>query len=244
MRKILAWFAPIVWFGDEIVRRIVYWAAFIVLVSAPMSWVASYIAPIAQYGWGAVVFAGVGAACAITLVICGLLVAWRFFNPLSLPQSATSLDLIVTNIFIVTNASDTTAAALLFGTAAKNLERVKIFLDYSGYVAGWGVTGWSQRRRIAIAAFDPFEKDIRYEATIVSRTIDADGKITVLKWGNDLGNRDIIGMEKYQARLEFVSPEGGQYFYFMLVSTSIPNGRNVTILNQNDFSFQREWEEA
>jgi hypothetical protein len=82
MRKIFAWIAPIVWFGDEIVRRIVYWTAFFVLVSATMSWVASYITPISQYGWGAVVFAGIGMACVITLSASGAFAAWRYFNPL------------------------------------------------------------------------------------------------------------------------------------------------------------------
>ena len=75
-------FARFVWFGDEIARRIVYLAGFFVLVSGAMSWVASYIALIAQYGWGAVVFAGIGIACAIILVASGALVAWRYFNPL------------------------------------------------------------------------------------------------------------------------------------------------------------------
>jgi hypothetical protein len=83
MRKIVAWIAPsIVWFGDEVVRRIVYWCAFIALVSAAMSWVASYITPISQYGWRAVVFAGIGMACIITLAASGALAAWRYFNPL------------------------------------------------------------------------------------------------------------------------------------------------------------------
>lgn len=47
-----------------------------------MSWVASYVVPIAQYGWGAVVFAGIGIACIITLVVSGAAVAWRYFAPL------------------------------------------------------------------------------------------------------------------------------------------------------------------
>jgi hypothetical protein len=54
-----------------------------------MSWIVSYITPIAQYGWAAVVLAGIGIACAITLVISGAAVTWRYFN--SLPkQSITS----------------------------------------------------------------------------------------------------------------------------------------------------------
>jgi hypothetical protein len=67
---------------DENIVRIVRWAAFFGLVSAAMSWVANYITPLHQYGWGAAVFAGVGAACVITLVASGTLVAWRYFNPL------------------------------------------------------------------------------------------------------------------------------------------------------------------
>jgi hypothetical protein len=67
---------------DENIARIVRWAAFFGLVSAAMSWVANYITPLHQYGWGAAVFAGVGAACVITLVASGTLVAWRYFNPL------------------------------------------------------------------------------------------------------------------------------------------------------------------
>lgn len=79
MHKIVAWS---VWFGDEIASRVVYLAGFIVLVSGAMSWIASHITPIAQYGWGAVVFAGIGIACIITLVFSGAAVAWRYFDPL------------------------------------------------------------------------------------------------------------------------------------------------------------------
>jgi hypothetical protein len=67
---------------DDNVARIVRWATFFGLVAAFMSWVASYITPIYQYGWGAAVFAGVGFACIVTLVISCALVAWRYFNPL------------------------------------------------------------------------------------------------------------------------------------------------------------------
>jgi hypothetical protein len=67
---------------DDNVARIVRWATFFGLVAAFMSWVASHIMPIYQYGWGAAVFAGVGFACIVTLVISSALVAWRYFNPL------------------------------------------------------------------------------------------------------------------------------------------------------------------
>jgi uncharacterized membrane protein len=160
----------------------------------------------------------------------------------NLPQSAASIDF-VTNIFISTSLPD--APALFGGTASTNLERVKIFLDYSVYFTSLGHAGWSQRRRIEIAAFEPFEKDIRYEAAVVSRTVDANGKIVALKWGNELGNKDIIGGEKCRARLAFVTQGKEQYFYFMLVPCCKPDGcMDVTILSQNDFSFRQEWEET
>lgn len=91
MRKIIPWIATVIGLGnwlknfpkiDENVRRIGSWATFFGLVSTAMSWVASYITPISQYGWGAVVFAGIGTACVITLVVCAMFVTWRYFNPL------------------------------------------------------------------------------------------------------------------------------------------------------------------
>ena len=73
---------------DENVARIVRWVAFFGLAAVFMSWVASHIAPIFNYGWGAAVFAGLGAACLATLVFSGALVAWRYFNPKQAAASA------------------------------------------------------------------------------------------------------------------------------------------------------------
>jgi hypothetical protein len=97
MRK---WIAPLVWFGDEIVRRIVTWVAFFGIVATVMSLAASYIMPIYKYGWGAVIFVGVGAACAIIIVISIALVAWRFFKPFptSPPVSADAIVRVVAQI--------------------------------------------------------------------------------------------------------------------------------------------------
>jgi hypothetical protein len=130
MRKILAWIAPIVWFGDEIVRRVVYWAAFIALVSAPMSWVASYIEPIAKYGWGAIVFAGVGLACAITLVICGALVTWRYLHPLP-KQPDDESKTYVGDINITDFLPPSTEPVLLIGYATRNEARLRIIVEHS-----------------------------------------------------------------------------------------------------------------
>jgi hypothetical protein len=46
-----------------------------------LTWAASNITPLAEYGWGSFVFAGLVAACTISLVMSTSLVAWRYFNP-------------------------------------------------------------------------------------------------------------------------------------------------------------------
>ena len=73
---------PLVRWLDQNTARFASWTAVVGVVAPVMSWVASYIMPIYQYGWGAAVFAGVGLTCIIMLVISGCLVAWRYFNPL------------------------------------------------------------------------------------------------------------------------------------------------------------------
>ena len=66
----------------------IWWAVFGPggVLSVIMGWAASFFTPIAQYGWGAVVFAGVGAACVIMFAVSALLIAYRYFRPLT-PQA-------------------------------------------------------------------------------------------------------------------------------------------------------------
>lgn len=54
-----------------------------------MSWAATGFPTIAQYGWGAIIFAGVGAACGFMIAASALMVSWRYFKPLT-KQPATS----------------------------------------------------------------------------------------------------------------------------------------------------------
>lgn len=150
-------------------------------------------------------------------------------------QPAAALDF-VKNISIYTDSPDT--PALFRGTASKNLERIKIFLDYSVYFKSVTHAGWTQPSRVVLAAFEPFEKEIRYEATVVSRIEN------IIAWGNNPGDKDTIYGQKNRARLVFAALEKEQYFYFMVVPTCMPDGRrSVVIMNKNDFSFQQEWEE-
>src|SRR5271168_4033105 len=61
-----------------------WWTVFgpIGVLSVLMSGIATGFTSIAQYGWGAIVFAGVGAACVIMFAASALMVSWRYFNPL------------------------------------------------------------------------------------------------------------------------------------------------------------------
>jgi hypothetical protein len=85
----------------------------------------------------------------------------------------------VRDILIYTNSPD--APALFGATANRTLDKVTIFLDYSAYYMSLGHAGWSQRRRIKLASFNPFEKDMRYEATVVSRSVDTAKKTVELR---------------------------------------------------------------
>jgi hypothetical protein len=70
---------------DISLDRLGYWWTVlgpIVVLSVLMSGIASGFTSIAQYGWGAIVFAGVGAACVIMFSASALMVSWRYFEPL------------------------------------------------------------------------------------------------------------------------------------------------------------------
>jgi hypothetical protein len=78
--------------ADISVDRLGYWWAVFGpsgVLSVLMSWIATGFTPIARYGWGAIVFAGVGAACIIMIAASALMVSWRYFNPIP-KQPATS----------------------------------------------------------------------------------------------------------------------------------------------------------
>jgi hypothetical protein len=61
-----------------------WWTVFgpIAVLSVLMSGIATGFASIAQYGWGAIIFAGVGAACVMMFAASALMVSWRHFDPL------------------------------------------------------------------------------------------------------------------------------------------------------------------
>jgi hypothetical protein len=146
---------------------------------------------------------------------------------------------------IVIDANSPNAPALFSATASDTFDKITLFLDYSAYSIGLVTAGWSERHRIKLASFDPLEKGIHYEAAIFSRTLDMNGKTIVLNWGNNTGNTEIITSDKYRGRLAFNGSGTEQHFYFMLIAPYLSDGqRVVTILNQDDFTFQQEWGEA
>jgi len=55
-----------------------------------MSGIATGFTSVAQHGWGAIVFSGVGAACVIMFAVTALMVSWRYFNPLAKQPAASA----------------------------------------------------------------------------------------------------------------------------------------------------------
>jgi hypothetical protein len=85
MRQFLKKHAP--WI-DRNVNRVGYWQTFFAALLWPaMTGIAASIKPIAEIGWGAVVFTGLGVACIVALVVSACLVALRYHK--SLPNSGT-----------------------------------------------------------------------------------------------------------------------------------------------------------
>jgi hypothetical protein len=62
-----------------------WWTIFgpMAMLSILMSGIAAGFTSISQYGWGAIIFAGVGAACAIVFAASAFMVSWRYLNPIS-----------------------------------------------------------------------------------------------------------------------------------------------------------------
>jgi hypothetical protein len=65
-------------------RRGYWWAVFgpAAILSVLMSGIAAGFTSVAYFGWGAIIFAGVGAACLVMFAASALMVSWRYFNPL------------------------------------------------------------------------------------------------------------------------------------------------------------------
>jgi hypothetical protein len=76
--------------NDISVDRLGYWWAVLgptMVLAVVMSAIAAGFTSIAEYGWGAIIFAGVGAACLIVFAASALMVSWRYFNPLPKQQT-------------------------------------------------------------------------------------------------------------------------------------------------------------
>ena len=75
---------------DRLVDQYGYWVPFLASVWGGMTWLFDHLMPVSQYGWAAVILAGIGATCVVALVISAFLIAIRYFNPLA-PQAAATV---------------------------------------------------------------------------------------------------------------------------------------------------------
>jgi hypothetical protein len=75
---------------DRLVDQYGYWVPFLATVWGGMTWLFDHLAVVSQYGWAAVILAGIAATCVVALVISIFLIAIRYFNPLA-PQAAAAV---------------------------------------------------------------------------------------------------------------------------------------------------------
>lgn len=157
------------------------WQAFLLVTGFSGAAVLAWMSTTWHWYWNTLSWAGVAIAFLISWIalatgffLSGLAVrAWR--NEKSnapIPKSLAPKEDkgLVKNILIYTNSPD--APAMFGGIAAGAFDRVTLFLDYSAYYTALSSANWTQCRRIKLASFDPFEKGMRYEAIVVSRTVD------------------------------------------------------------------------
>jgi hypothetical protein len=260
-------FATFVWFGDEIIRRIVYLVGFFVLLSSAMSWAASYIAPIAQYGWGAVVFAGIGVACAVTLVVSGAFVAWRYFNPLTIPSTSheaqaitqRKAEAIVFHPFIDIEQSflysepPTYEAWKAKIISTKTVSSVQVCLDLSSHSGGAGYNFWNPKRRLILRENVNFIPGA--EVVIDLMEIDNSRDTPSWHWVTNMHEREPVSFTCHRCQLVFIAAqEPPDYFNFIVdfhYEEKLPQSRDgktstryekaPSLIGEHRFLYAREW---
>lgn len=228
---------------DEIVLRFVTWVTFFGIVATFMSWVASHITQISLYGWGVVVFAGVGTACIVTLVISAALVAWRYFNPLPerAPIAWRKAETIVYHHLIDIEHSD-----LFFGprnekleariVPAKNTINTQVYLDTQEYKGGTAPNFWHPKGgRLILKRNVNFVKGIQISIDLME--LDNDHMRRSWRWAG--GNRPLESLTCYRCQLVFVAEhELPDYFYFIV---SFHDGNKPSLTGEHMFLYAGEW---
>jgi hypothetical protein len=100
---------------DKAVDRYGYWVPFLGSVGAAMTWLFNNLPLISQYGWAAVILAGIAATCIVALVISALLIAVRYFRPIQRELSP----------------FDTSAYSYDFAAGAPSREAYFIVMDFA-----------------------------------------------------------------------------------------------------------------
>ncbi len=75
---------------DRLVDQYGYWSPPLISLWGLLTWAASSMPSISQYGWGAFVFVGLGVTCATALAVSVSLALYRYFRPIMAPTAASS----------------------------------------------------------------------------------------------------------------------------------------------------------
>jgi hypothetical protein len=247
---------------DRSVNRLGYWWAVFGpggALAVVMSTAASYLAPVYQYGWGAVVFAGVGAACVIMLAASALLAAWRYFHPLSSPnepeyaESAITPPKNISSVRLVPSGDD---LFCLVVTPGRGGVSVGVFLDWSpwqsgGIFLGAGALspGWAKPQRF-------FLRDLHLRAANVKDSIKVlerqtlplpENKAAAWMWkilsadGSPATTQPMSTSTKERVTFTFIEQHGHpEQFHFLLVRTNKDWSAPPIIVEPDDFASNAE----
>jgi hypothetical protein len=243
MHKLLAWIAPIVWFGDEIVRRAVYWTTFL---SAVMSLVASYITPLYQYGWGAVVFAGVGTALVIIIVCSGGLVAWRYFHPLPKQQISHDRKILKDKFIYPGTSLGCFVPPSFHATFGADNENLRLFIDETHNTPGaLGPILWTAKRRLLLKEIPKVSRGEMISIPILSQHEHGGQKLW--RWGeggSPEGGYLFIPRATYKGRVTITNASGQlEHCYFIIPGREIGSGNDMPpVIGEHMFNFPALWE--
>lgn len=209
--------------------------------------VASYITPIYQYGWGAVVFAGIGFACAITIVASGALVAWRYFNPLP-KQPATSAStqsglarrvplIDHDRSFLFLAGGEIWKAKIIFSHGGGVAQ---VCLDFSSSSGGVGQGFWRACRRFQLRQIANFTKD--QEITIELMALDDSQPRRFWHWTIRDGG-DVLVHTMNRCRLALIVDDRVADDFSFIVVPCHDGGEGLLLIGENHFAFAREWRE-
>jgi hypothetical protein len=226
------YFAP----ADEFVARFVRWVGLLGILATAMVFVARHVGPIAQFGWGAVVFAGLAAACTLMLTAAGCLAAWRYFRPLgneALSVSATvpnCIDTVRTFMQFVPSEGGRPAKWIAHIYFARSGGPAHLRLDFSYFPGGMGHVEWTQPRKLLMKTVPVFVGGQDISVSMIECRSNG-----FWYWAADNGG--IIMPCMHRCRLVLLTDDKEIGYFTFVITTCKPEHPTLVLLGENHFKF-------